>query len=141
MASNDKEKCPYCGTECYADWVDVGIGEAQCGPYYCENCGASEIGSYDNIGFDRKIYHNWFNENYKFEKQDSGKFKYVFIGSGEKDFKIPNSATITQDEWEKGWFSPGAPMGSSVNTCDGIYVDHKTAKKLYDNGLLDEKED
>lgn len=41
------EDCPYCGTICRADFVDVGIGFTQCGPYYCQECGASEIGPYD----------------------------------------------------------------------------------------------
>lgn len=41
------EKCPYCSDECFADFVDVGVGYTQCGPYHCENCGASEIGPYD----------------------------------------------------------------------------------------------
>ena len=27
--------CPYCGSECEADWVDIGVGMQQCGPYYC----------------------------------------------------------------------------------------------------------
>jgi hypothetical protein len=39
-----KERCPYCGTFCHADFVDVGVYYAQCGPYHCENCKASEIG-------------------------------------------------------------------------------------------------
>ncbi|MCQ8781705.1 sortase family protein [Mangrovibrevibacter kandeliae] len=39
--------CPYCGTICRADFVDVGIGYTQCGPYHCDNCLASEIGPYD----------------------------------------------------------------------------------------------
>ena len=42
------EKCPYCGTPCDADFVDIGAGMQQCGPYHCEHCGASEIGSYDD---------------------------------------------------------------------------------------------
>lgn len=42
------EKCPYCKTECNADFVDVGVGYTQCGPYHCEACGASEIGPYDD---------------------------------------------------------------------------------------------
>lgn len=41
------EKCPYCGTECTADFVDIGVGYQQCGPYHCEGCGASQIGPYD----------------------------------------------------------------------------------------------
>lgn len=36
--------CPYCGKPCEADWVDVGIGEVQCGPYVCDFCNASEMG-------------------------------------------------------------------------------------------------
>jgi hypothetical protein len=39
-----KEPCPYCGTLCHADFVDIGIGYQQCGPYHCDNCKASEIG-------------------------------------------------------------------------------------------------
>lgn len=27
-----------------ADWVDVGVGMVQCGPYHCFACNASEIG-------------------------------------------------------------------------------------------------
>lgn len=41
------ENCPYCGTVCRADFVDVGVGFQQCGPYHCDNCFASEIGPYD----------------------------------------------------------------------------------------------
>lgn len=40
--------CPYCNYPgCEADWVDVGVGMVQCGPYHCPECGASEIGSHD----------------------------------------------------------------------------------------------
>lgn len=39
--------CPYCGAECHADWVDVGVGIQQCGPFWCRSCGASEIGGHD----------------------------------------------------------------------------------------------
>jgi hypothetical protein len=41
------ERCPYCGTVCRADFVDIGVGMIQCGPYHCDNCRASEIGPYD----------------------------------------------------------------------------------------------
>lgn len=132
------EKCPYCGTDCEADWVDVGVGMVQCGPYYCQECRASEIGSCDDIGFDRELYHNWRKENYKLIKVGD-RYEDVFIGKGETKFILPETATITQDEWEIGWYKPNSPMGSSVNTCNGEYVDHKTAKELYDKGLLDEK--
>ena len=42
------EICPYCDTECEADWVDVGVGLVQAGPFHCENCYASQIGPYDD---------------------------------------------------------------------------------------------
>ena len=43
-----KQNCPYCeNPDCYADWVDVGVGYVQCGPFYCTKCNASEIGTYD----------------------------------------------------------------------------------------------
>lgn len=42
-----KERCPYCGALCSADFVDIGVGYTQCGPYHCERCGASQIGPYD----------------------------------------------------------------------------------------------
>lgn len=41
------EPCPYCGTRCRADFVDIGVGYQQCGPYHCDECGASEIGPFD----------------------------------------------------------------------------------------------
>lgn len=42
------ESCPYCQTICRADFVDIGVGMIQCGPFHCEECGASEIGGYDD---------------------------------------------------------------------------------------------
>lgn len=41
------EDCPYCRTKCVADFVDIGVGYTQCGPFHCESCGASEIGPFD----------------------------------------------------------------------------------------------
>lgn len=90
--------CPYCENEkCYADFVDVGVGLVQCGPYYCQECDASEIGRCDD------------------------------------------PRELTDEEKEKGWYKPGADFGSSVNTVNGNYVDHKTAKTMYEFGILDEK--
>ena len=46
--SHPLEKCPYCGNqECHAEWCDVGVGYVQMGPYYCEACGAMEMGPND----------------------------------------------------------------------------------------------
>jgi hypothetical protein len=91
------KNCPYCGTECEADWVDVGVGMVQCGPYYCENCGASEIGPYDS------------------------------------------PRELTEQENKTGWYGPGKPISDKANTFMGKPVDHKTAKALYNIGLLDKK--
>ena len=41
------EKCPYCGTECHAEWTDVGVGMVQTGPYVCHECEAYQAGPYD----------------------------------------------------------------------------------------------
>ncbi len=43
--------CPYCGYDkCVADWVDIGVGNQQCGPYGCENCYAVQINPFDFDG-------------------------------------------------------------------------------------------
>lgn len=42
--STPQMPCPYCATPMDADWVDVGVGMVQCGPYHCFGCNASEIG-------------------------------------------------------------------------------------------------
>lgn len=91
--------CPYCNSICHADFCDVGVGNVQCGPYYCENCQASEIGPNDK------------------------------------------PRELSEKEKETGWYEPGEPLGSSANTCMGELVDHKTARKLYEQGLLDKKND
>ena len=53
-----RENCPYCGTECHADFCDVGVGMTQVGPYHCNNCGASQCGPYDDKEPDPKT--GWF---------------------------------------------------------------------------------
>lgn len=40
-------ECPYCNGKAYAEFVDVGVGEVQVTPYQCQECGASQIGGYD----------------------------------------------------------------------------------------------
>jgi hypothetical protein len=47
-AYQERRTCPYCqNDQCQADWVDVGVGLVQCAPFYCDVCGACEIGGYD----------------------------------------------------------------------------------------------
>lgn len=38
----DQTKCPKCGAIAVADFVDIGVGMQQCGPYSCETCGWQE---------------------------------------------------------------------------------------------------
>jgi hypothetical protein len=48
-AYDSRMTCPYCGNpDCQADYVDIGIGLQQMSPFYCEGCGACQIGGYDN---------------------------------------------------------------------------------------------
>lgn len=95
--AEDVAICPYCGNKkCYADHVNVGVGLIQCGPYYCDECFASEISSYD-------------------------------------------TRELTEREKATGWYEPGTPVSETANTVGGELVDHKTAKVMYNAGLLDEK--
>ena len=32
-------KCPNCGWNCEADYVDIGVGEQRTSPWRCANCG------------------------------------------------------------------------------------------------------
>lgn len=37
-------KCPWCGsTNVEADWVDIGVGSEQAGPYMCHNCQSTQL--------------------------------------------------------------------------------------------------
>ena len=60
--SEPTENCPYCSMICRADFVNIGIGFQQCGPYYCEACKASEIGPYDDARelSDREKLTGWY---------------------------------------------------------------------------------
>lgn len=94
------ETCPYCGAEdCEADWVDVGVGEIQCGPYYCEACGACQIGPNDT------------------------------------------PRPLTAREAETDWYEPAHAHQTSGPTYQGTPVDHRTARRLHELGLLDRKPD
>ena len=42
------EPSPYCGHPTEADYVDIGVGMIQCGPFHCAACKASQIGPCDN---------------------------------------------------------------------------------------------
>ncbi|WP_301171055.1 hypothetical protein [Brevibacillus nitrificans] len=106
--------CPYCGTTCEADWVDVGVGMVQCGPYHCESCHASEIGP----------------EYFDCSEYDNEKGRYVF----------KEGHPFSDKEIETGWYDPESKKISPyANTVNGQLVNHETAKAAYRMGLLDEK--
>ena len=46
---------------------------------------------------------------------------------------------LTDREKETRWYEPNSPVSELANTFHGTPVDHRTAKKLYDLGLLDPK--
>jgi hypothetical protein len=55
------ELCPYCRTKCECDLVDNGVGLVQVGPYYCDNCRASQIGPCDeNEAFACEKIFGWY---------------------------------------------------------------------------------
>ncbi|QWU14240.1 hypothetical protein SAMN04487895_101530 [Paenibacillus sophorae] len=114
---NNPEPCPYCAAPCHADFVDVGVGMVQCGPYHCTKCGASEIGP---------------ELQYEDKKDENG----FYAGPGE----IKNREMFSDIEIETNWYEPkSGKISPYANTINGVLVDHKTAKAAYDVGLLDEK--
>lgn len=126
-------ECPYCKSDMEADWVDVGVGMVQCGPYHCFDCGASEIGP-ELI--------DWF---YKDREGKTiylpGKRRYLPIYNkmvkwGTEPVLIPGHP-FTKKELETGYYQ--GKISPYANTVKGNLVNHKVAKKLYDSGLLDEK--
>lgn len=107
-------KCPYCGESMEADYVDVGVGMVQCGPYHCYSCGASEIGP--EMNFEDLVDENGH-----------------YGGQG----KLLNPEDFTTEEIENGYYRN--KISPYANTVKGRLVDHITAKEMYNIGLLDEK--
>lgn len=113
------ESCPYCGAECECDWVDVGVGLVQCGPYHCD-CGASEIGP---------EFREW---TVKDEKGHTVFDNHRHV--------MKQGHPFSEKELETNWYDPNKrTISPYANTIGGVLVDHKTAKMAYDMGLLDEK--
>jgi hypothetical protein len=70
------EQCPLCGTLCQAEYVDVGVGLVQVTPHHCEDCGATEMGLYDDppssplTSFEE--HWGWYLPGRKFEEEKRG---------------------------------------------------------------------
>ncbi|WP_242298589.1 hypothetical protein [Bacillus cereus group sp. BfR-BA-01424] len=126
-------ECPYCKTEMEADWVDVGVGMVQCGPYHCENCHASEIGPelsdwYYKDRDGKTLYLTGKRRYYSWAKK-----KLEFSGGPVLKLGHPFSKSELETGYYQGRISPYA------NTVSGKLVDHVTAIEAYNQGLLDEK--
>lgn len=54
------EECPYCGANCTAEFVDIGVGMQQAGPYVCDECHAIEAGPFDARTEDVDANTGWY---------------------------------------------------------------------------------
>lgn len=127
------QECPYCKSEMEADFVDVGVGMVQCGPYHCYECGASEIGP---------ELSDWY------YKDREGKTIFLtgkrrFVPILQRKVKFATQAVLkpghpfSEKELETGFYL--GKISPYANTVNGELVDHKKAKEMYNIGLLDEK--
>ncbi|HGH7178522.1 TPA: hypothetical protein ACJMKL_000662 [Bacillus luti] len=127
-------ECPYCKSYMEADWVDVGVGMVQCGPYHCYECGASEIGPELSDWYYKDRDGNILHLTGKTKYYSWAKKKFKFIGGPVLKLGHPFSKAELETGYYQGRISPYA------NTVDGHLVGHRTAKAAYSLGLLDEKE-
>lgn len=131
------EECPYCKTEMSADWVDVGVGSVQCGPYHCTACGASEIGP----ELDDWCYKD--RDGYTIRLLDKRRYVPAIkrkVQWRSKTVLKPNHP-FSDKELEIGFYEPKTKKVSPyANTLNGELVNHIDAKALYNIGLLDEKD-
>lgn len=126
-------ECPYCQSEMDADFVDVGVGFVQCGPYHCFSCGASEIGPelYDWYYKDREGKVIYLLGKRFYSKRDKKKIQFY------SHPVLMANHPFTKKELETGYYQ--GKISPYANTVGGVLVDHKTAKQAYNIGLLDEK--
>lgn len=107
---SDTQNCPYCNAVCDADFCDVDVGMIQCGPYHCQQCGASEIGPYDN-----------YVDPYK---------PYRFPDDQPEEPKS-DPRVLELQESKTGWYQPHSVPGSSANVIGGKVVSHQVMKATY----------
>ena len=131
-----QQECPYCKEMMDADWVDNGVGMVQCGPYHCFNCGASEIGP--------ELYKWYYKDRNGKTIYLPGKRRYHPILKKKVQFGsypvLKHGHPFTEKEIETGFYEPrSGKISPYANTVNGVLVDHVTAKKMYNIGLLDKK--
>lgn len=131
-----QRQCPYCQSMMDADFVDIGVGMVQCGPYHCLSCHASEIGpETDDWCYKDRDGNTIYTQS-----------KRTYYGFAKKKFRsktnyskrvIRYDAPVTAEEMETGYYK--GRISPYANTVGGQLVDHNTAKEMYDIGLLDDK--
>ncbi|WP_214807518.1 hypothetical protein [Exiguobacterium sp. s102] len=132
--SDSLHACPYCDTKMEADFVDVGVGYVQCGPYHCYSCGASEIGP--------ELW-DW---HYKDREGETIYLpgKRIYFEHAKKKLINRNESVLkwnhpfTERELETGYYQ--GKISPYANTVGGQLVDHILAKEAYNVGLLDDKD-
>ena len=100
--SKESLDCPYCGGECRANYTTVGEGyEKQITPHVCIECGATEIGPNDDVGFNigeetlKKLPIIGDEDLSKEERQERLDELYP------KD-----KSKVSKEEWIKGFYKP-----------------------------------
>jgi hypothetical protein len=128
-----ERECPYCKDSMEADYVDVGVGMVQCGPYHCYTCGASEIGPeiYDWYYKDRegKVIYLTAKRRYAPWAKKKVKFGYQAV--------LRPGHPFSEEELKTGFYK--GKISPYANTVNGELVNHIEAKEMYNIGLLDEK--
>jgi hypothetical protein len=127
------DTCPYCGASMEADWVDVGVGMVQCGPYHCYACGASEIGPELSDWYYKDREGNVIllpgrRKYFEFMKKKGRTFGKTVLKPGHP---------FTEEELKHGYYKGN--ISPYANTINGHLVGHRTAKAAYELGLLDDK--
>lgn len=144
----DIRPCPYCDTPCEADWVDVGVGYAQCGPYHCELCGASEIGPHDRYidsrgrlssdlrrGLKTSLGYGWrwfVQAQYAhIHAQRPFEFERCMRDWCARPSNLAPFRRLTAEEEQTGWYAPDSAPGTSANVIGGEIVTHRQALAAY----------
>ena len=144
----DTRPCPYCDTPCEADWVDVGVGHVQCGPFHCEACGASEIGPCDRYIDSRGSLSGDLRQSLKDSLRWGWRWfvqaqhahiharqPFTFERSNNYACSKPRNFApfrrLTAEEDATGWYAPDSAPGTSANVIGGEIVSHRQALAAY----------
>lgn len=100
-------QCPYCSHPMEADWVDVGVGMIQCGPYHCFDCHASEIGPESSVEGFEEILNN--------EEKETGFYRGRISPLANQHNGIPISHKAADALYREKYFAEnGNPYGAKT---------------------------